>query len=257
MNSTVTRAAAALVLSLLGCQRRPAGIAHLLWVRGTEPARHALRIARGRLTVPATAFWGWRSAALATGGYVFYNTNVLNHYLPTKTRLDRRPSREEVPQYENLEHPRITDVQADVDIRPAERSVDVRGHYTLRNKTDKPIPVLHLYLSPEMTVRRLEVPGAHLEMEDKDYGYRIYRFDQPLAPGATLMVAFDLTRTDRGFVNNDAPTDLVYNGTFFTNLAYFPHIGYSKQLELDDPNERRRAGYPVQRLRRSTTLPRG
>jgi len=228
------------------------GVAHLLWIRGTEPGRAMrLRIARGRLTAPATAFMALAlGGALATGGYVFYNTNILNHYLPTKTRLDRMAEFEKkYRQYENLEHPRITDVQADVDIRPAERSVDVRGHYTLRNKTDKPIPVLHLYLSPEMTVRRLEIPGARLEMEDKDYGYRIYRFDQPMAPGATLLVSFDLTRSYHGFVNNGAPTDLVYNGTFFTNLDYFPHIGYSKQLELDDPNERRRRGLPpVQRL---------
>ncbi len=38
--------------------------------------------------------------------------------------------------------------------------------------------------------------------------------------------------------------NLVYNGTFFNNFDYFPHIGYEHGLEIGDPNERRRRGLP-------------
>jgi aminopeptidase N len=100
-----------------------------------------------------------------------------------------------------------------------------------------------------VTVHALDVPGGRLESEDRDQGYRIYHLAEPLQAGATLEVTYDLSMADRGFVNNGAQNLLVYNGTFFNNFNYFPHIGYVKNLEILDPNDRRRRGLPpVQRL---------
>ncbi|HET6373540.1 MAG TPA: ABC transporter permease subunit, partial [Candidatus Polarisedimenticolia bacterium] len=227
-------------------------VAHLLWVRGSESRlKLRLRIARqriGRATVATLccALLG----VLTTGGWIVYNTTVLNRYLPSNRRLDRQAEFEKrYKQYETLKGPRVTGVYADVDLFPERRAADIRGRYVVRNKTDRPIEVVHLYLNPDLTIRSLAVEGGRLETEDKDLGYRIFRLDAPLAPGAETKVTFDLSMTSQGFVNHDSNTHLVANGTFFNNFDYFPHIGYQRFGELDDPNERRKRGLPpVQRL---------
>jgi ABC-type transport system involved in multi-copper enzyme maturation permease subunit len=226
--------------------------AHLFWVRGTETSR-ALRWreARRRLTTPAAAALGLALAGVvATGGFIFYNTNILNHYRPSKTGFDMQAEFEKkYKPYEKQRLPRIVDVKADVDIYPERRAADVRGRYVLRNKTGEPIDTLHLYLNPDVTIRRLEIPGGSLEMEDKDLGYRIWRLATPLAGGADMTVSFDLGVENRGFVNEGLRSELVANGTFFNNFDYFPHVGYTRTRELEDPNERRRRGLPpVQRF---------
>jgi hypothetical protein len=227
-------------------------VAHLLWVRGSESSFILrLRVARQRLTRPAAAtlLAAVAGAALA-GAFIFYNTNILNHYRPTKTQFDRRASYEkQYRQYLALPQPRVTDVEADVDIYPETRSVAIRGHYLLRNKTASPIDRLHLSMNPDVIVHALNPSGARLDMEDKDLGYRIYRLDPPLAPGADMRVDYDLAIENRGFVNNGARNEIVANGTFFNSADFFPHVGYSKFGELDDPNERRRRDLPpVQRF---------
>lgn len=60
-------------------------LGHLFWVRGTETGlRQRLRIARGRLAKPVAVAMGTLAAGFtATGGYIYYNTDVLNTYQST------------------------------------------------------------------------------------------------------------------------------------------------------------------------------
>ncbi len=227
-------------------------LAHLLWVRGAE-SRLALRlrIARQRLGRPSAAgLLAALAGAAACGGWIFYNTNVLNHYLPANVRADRQAEFEKrYKQYEAMKGPRVTDVYADVDILPETRGVEIRGRYLIRNKTQAPIDAVHLTLNPDVVIRSLAVEGGRVEIEDKDLGYRIFRLDVPVQPGEERRVTFDLSVVNRGFVNDGSNTRLVANGTFFDNYDYFPHLGYSRAGELDDPNERRKRGLPpVQRF---------
>src|SRR5206468_769917 len=160
-----------------------------------------------------------------TGGFIYYNTNILNRYVPTKTRYDRQASYEKkYRQYLDLPQPRITDVEADVDIHPETRSVDIRGRYMLENKTAAPLDHLHLYLNPDVTIRSLQPQYGILEMQDKELGYRIYRLDPPLQPGASMTVSFDLAIESHGFVNNGERNEVVAKGTFFDNIVFFPHV---------------------------------
>ncbi|MGH9868979.1 MAG: ABC transporter permease/M1 family aminopeptidase [Candidatus Polarisedimenticolia bacterium] len=229
-------------------------LSHLLWVRGAESGtRIRLRLARQRFgRGPAFALSAALAGAAATGGWIFYNTAVLNHYLPSKTRMDLQAEFEKkYKQYETRRGPRITDVQADVDIHPESRSALIRGRYLMKNTTAQPVTEVHVTLNPRVTIRSLSIPGASPTMEDAELGYRIYSLAEPLAPGAEISLAFDLSVENRGFVNNDANTKLVANGTFFDSSDYFPHLGYSRFGELDDPNERRKRDLPpVQRFPR-------
>ncbi|HEX9984550.1 MAG TPA: M1 family aminopeptidase [Thermoanaerobaculia bacterium] len=223
-------------------------IAHLLWVRGTESRfSKRLRAAKLRFSKPVMAaliatFAGFAS----TGCYIFYNTNVLNTYRPGDAREKMQAEFEKkYSKYEWLAQPRITDVKAEVDIFPERRGLEIRGQYTLANKSGKPIGELHVTYNPEVIKeKQFTVPGTRLQQDDRELGYAIYTFAPPLAPGATTTLSFRTTFQPEGFVNGASNTNVVYNGTFINSGSYFPHLGYSDGVELQDRNKRRKHGLP-------------
>ena len=220
---------------------------HLLWVRGTEPRfRLRLRVAGQRFGGPVrAAFAAAAIGAIGAGSWVYYNTNILNRYIPEDVRLDRLADYEkEYKKYETIAMPRITDAKVDVDIYPDRRTADLRGRYLLVNKTAGPIDVVHVGINPMVTIRKLEVERGRMESEDLRQGYRIYRLEEPLAPGATMTLAFDVSMSFPGFVNAGTRRQIIQNGTFFDSSDFLPHLGYQRRAEMDDPNERRKRGLP-------------
>ena len=220
-------------------------VCHLLWVRGTEGGlRQRMAIARQRFGKPVAAALALFVIAFAgTGCYIYYNTNVLNEYETTKEREKLQAEAEKkYKKFEHMAKPRITAVQADVDIHPERRALDIRGTYTLVNKSGQPLRELHVSVNPRMTKWKIDVPGTRLKSDDAKLGYRIYTFDQPMQPGATLPMRFETAFVPKGFVNGESNTNVVENGTFINSAAYFPHLGYNDGAELQDRNKRRKYG---------------
>jgi ABC-type transport system involved in multi-copper enzyme maturation permease subunit len=222
-------------------------VTNLFWVRGTDSgARMRTKIAGIRLTAPKRFLIGLAVAAfIATGSYIFYNTNILNEYATDDDSQKRQAEYEKnYKKYKGIPQPRITQVKADIDIFPSKRKVEVRGHYLVKNKTATPIDSLHLLIDKDLLITKMNVPNGKLVLADKKLGYYIYTLATPLAPADSLRLDYDLAYVTRGFVNNGSNTNIVYNGTFFNNVRYFPHIGYSSDFELQDRNERKKRGLP-------------
>ncbi len=225
---------------------------HLLWVRGKETAwALRLRLARRRLRRESASTLAIAAMAfLVLGGWIFYNTNVLNEYVPPNTQRDRQASYErEYRRFAGIAQPRITTVYTEVDIRPEVREVDIRGTYGLENRTGVAIDSLHLTIPTDVQVRTLTVPGGAAAVLDTVLGYGIYALETPLPPGGTLNLGFDLAVRTPGFVNHGSNTNVVHNGTFLNSFQFLPSIGYVSAVELQDPNERRKRDLPpVQRM---------
>ncbi|HEY0372643.1 MAG TPA: hypothetical protein VGD79_11615, partial [Thermoanaerobaculia bacterium] len=219
---------------------------HLMWVRGTDGGfRPRMSIARQRFSKAVLlALFASLAGFAATGCYIYYNTNVLNEYSSTKDReLLQATAEKKYKKFQHMLKPRITDVQADVAIYPERRAVDIRGTYTMVNKTGRPLTEMHVAVNPQsLTKWKIEIPGARLKSDDHDLGYMIYKFDQPFAPGATLAMKFETGFAAKGFVNGEANNKIVANGTFFDSQSYFPHLGYDNSVELQDRNKRRKYG---------------
>ena len=78
---------------------------HLLWIRGVAGSlRDRLRLARQRFTRPVGAVLATLALGFAgTGGYIFYNTNLLNEYIPGDVREERQARYEQqYKQYEGI-----------------------------------------------------------------------------------------------------------------------------------------------------------
>lgn len=218
---------------------------NLFWVRGRETAaRRRLTLASARFGQPAKGVAAVAAAAfMALGGWIFYNTNVLNEYRTTKQQEAAIAQYEErYKRHEHTPQPRITAVDLNVDIFPKWRDVLARGTYRLRNKTGVPIDSVHLQIPREVEVRRLVFDRAHRKvLEDEERGYRIFALNEPLQPGDSLTLTFSLAYVSRGFENETGGTQIVHNGTFFNN-ALLPSVGYNAQQELQDDDTRKRYG---------------
>ncbi|MET1112000.1 MAG: aminopeptidase [Allosphingosinicella sp.] len=205
--------------------------AHLLWRRGTDISlRHRLRLARGRLAGAA----GWIAGAAlltfgATGAYAFYNINVVNDYR-SQAAAEARLARfeKEYGQYRDLPQPAVTDVRLDVDLYPGERRAEARGRYTLRNVTDRPLGEVHLRSQTRaLEIVDLALAGGRLVSEDRDFGYRIYRFDRPMQPGEERVMTFRTVRARRGFADGRPDQKLVENGAYLDHSDLAPSIGFA------------------------------
>lgn len=223
-------------------------LANLMWVRGSDPRfKLRLREARHRISPVYLGLFAFAGAGfIASGAYVYYNTNVLNTYKPSKWSEDHVVEYEEkFKQYEGLPQPRVTAAKMDAAIYPEERRVDLKGTLTLENRTQQPIETLHVLLDSDVQWPLISLDEFHtLESGDVEMGYRIYRLASPLQPGASMEVQFESRYEEPGFKNGGTNTDIVENGTFFHNDRYLPHFGYNPDFELSDADERRKRGLP-------------
>ncbi len=233
------------------CALLLATVAALYWPRGTaQGGKERRRIARARFRAPARTLVAASLAGFVVlGAWIFYNTNVINRYLPGDlVKQEKADYEKHYRRYLGLPQPRITAVKADVDIFPAEHRFDLRGQYVLVNKTDQPIENLHVLLDPNLRLVSAEFAPHDLVSDDRVTGYRIYRLKQPMAPGATMNFDFVIEYQSRGFRNTPDDTLVVDNGTFISGKQ-FPHLGYFPEEELTDRNDRRKYGLgPVPRL---------
>lgn len=226
-------------------------IAALYWPRGTAQGwKERARVASQRFAMPSRVLIAASLIGFAgLGSWIFYNTNIVNRYVPGDLAKQEKADYEKrYRQYKGLPQPRITDVKVDLDIYPKERRLDVRGHYTLVNKTGGPITDVHMLMPIELKLVSLQFAPHDVVSDDRIAGYTIYRLKQPMQPGASMDFDFVVQYWSKGFRNTPDDTHVVDNGTFFDNRM-FPHFGYQEDAQLVDRNDRRRYGLgPVPRM---------
>jgi ABC-2 type transport system permease protein len=220
-------------------------LANLLWVRGRDTrVRDRLREAKARFTPRmALATTIATLVVLATGGWILYNTNIVNEYRTSTERQNVRAGYERrYKRYETLPQPLIAHTSLNVELHPERRSADVRGTYLLENRTTAAIDTIHVLLDEDVDSRTLVFDRATRRLShDRRHRYDIYALDRPLQPGQTMQLRFHVASAPRGFTNRRAGGEVVGNGTYF-DRSWLPMIGYQPELELSDPGERKQHG---------------
>src|SRR5450432_235494 len=214
--------------------------------RGAEDslrARVRLAIQRAPRLAPAALLFALIAAG--AGSWYFYNTHVLNEYLDSKARRDIQADYEsKFKQYENLLQPKVTAVDATINIYPERRSFDGSVRMTLENKTGQPVPQIHI-TDQKQSVTNLQFDRPfHVVSTAPRNMYTIYALDQPLAPGETITLTCNVGHQTRGFRDGNELPEFAYNGTFFDS-DYVPYVGYNTNIEVDDPRRRREEHLPA------------
>ncbi|MBI4904048.1 MAG: ABC transporter permease [Acidobacteria bacterium] len=218
--------------------------ATLLWVSGRDADLGSrLALARRRFTRRAA---GLATAAVALiltlGSFLFYNTNVLNQYRTASDGLAWRAEYERrYGQYKGIRQPELTGANLRVEIYPDRREAEIRGTFHLVNTGPDAIDSVHLAIKPAVHTMavRFDRPVRNV-LSDEEFGHRIYALETSLQPGELLQLHFEVHFKPRGFSNRGMDASVVANGTYFTNDAWLPAIGYQADRELRSAGDRRK-----------------
>ena len=221
--------------------------AYALWRRGiTVALLPRMKYLRARLRGGALAVFAIGALAwVASGAFIYHNTNRLNRYItaPEHDELIAQLEKQFL-RYETLPQPRITGVTLNVQLYPLETRVATTGSYRIQNRTASPIGVLHLTYPERAVLDSFALEGARLDREWPEYHYRIYKLDPALQPGEIRELKFATSLGERGFPNGAPLTRIVGNGSFIDNMEITPTIGLSRYGLLTDRAKRRKHGLP-------------
>ncbi|MFD2516016.1 ABC transporter permease subunit [Pontibacter locisalis] len=221
-------------------------VARLFWVRSmSQDLNLRLQLTRHRFT-RATALTAAVAAVLVLvpGGYIFYNTNVLNTYTTASDRTEQSAQYElKYGKYKHNPQPLLTGTKLRVELYPDKRIADISGTYTLVNKSDVPIDTIHLATvqSVKTGAVTFDRPFAKTQ-EDEQLGHSIYTLEKPLQPGDSLRLSFEVKYDAQAFPHKGIDASVIRNGTYFINYSWLPAIGYQAYRELRDNGERKKYG---------------
>ncbi|MCQ8185285.1 ABC transporter permease/M1 family aminopeptidase [Parvularcula maris] len=215
-----------------------------LWSRGSlDPMLSRIKRLPSRLGGRGQAvFAGSLAAFAAMGGFVYYNTNVLNEYQKAEARRDAAEEFERTyRQYEWDPQPEIVSVDLDADLYPKERRAVLSTEYVLENQTDEAIATMQVDYARLSEVQAHEVEGARVTTEDEGFNHYIFTFDPALQPGERRVMKSTVEISNPGFRSGNNLSPVRENGTFIdsSNLA---QIGWGEEKILTDRAERRKRG---------------
>jgi len=225
-------------------------LGYALWRRGTE-SRLWPRLKRlpRRLTGKAGLTFAAAAAVfVGAGGFIFYNTNVLNPY---RTSIDQEKWQADYEKaligYADTPRPKIVSMTLKVDIYPDEPRLTTWGSYVVENRTSQPLKEIHVAFDRDVKVSALNIQGGRAQQTPYDrFNYRIFALDTPMLPGERRTIGFTTERSQRGFRNSGNETRVVPNGTFVNNAEFAPFLGMERSGLLQDRAKRRKYGLPVE-----------
>jgi len=234
-----------------------AALSSLWWARGSEDGLRLRMAGAGNKANKMS----WLVVALGAlvfiscGGFIYYNTNIQNKFMTDFQEEEWQANYEKkFKKFETAPQPKITEVHLNVDIFPYTRSLHTTGMYVLKNKTSTAVDSIHVMIPRNVKINGITFSKqAGLTLDDSTYKYRIYKLPQPLQPGDTITLSFNLDLESHGF-HQEMTAGLgapVYNGSFINNKQFLPSIGYNNERELSDNNDRKKHGLGY----RLTSLP--
>lgn len=218
-----------------------------LWRRGAETRLmpRIRRLPRRLAGTPGLIMGAGLLVFAGLGGWIFYNTNVLNTYRPAVDEERWLAQAEKtLSAFMDAPQPTVTDVVLDVALEPAALRALTRGRYTVENKTAAPLAQVHVLWPPDLKMEELSVEGATRTRSFDDYNFTIWTFRTPLQPGEKRAISFRTRLEERGFPNARAQTRIVANGSFISNLEISPQLGLDRGVFLTDRATRRKYGLP-------------
>jgi hypothetical protein len=170
---------------------------------------------------------------------------VVNTYVSEKENEQEEVDYElTFKKYEGLNQPRYFSHQFEIHVYPESRSLEARVVSLARNISNQPITDLHFTIPSIPDSVKILIKNAFPKLINNRLKYRIYTLTEPLMPGDSIKIQFDILKKNKGFENEVSFLQLTNNGTFFNNTDIVPQIGYVSNNEVADKNRRRELNLP-------------
>jgi len=192
------------------------------------------------------------TSMIASGGYIYYQTNVFNVFMTKEQSLDKQANYEQqYAQFKTMPIPTVTDINVDVNIYPNKRGYDAKGGYVFENKTDKPIEQLLLsVVSSGHVEQAITIDSATLITFDETHKQYIFQLDKVMVPGDVRKLNFELNITHNGFTELDGEHFVTKGGAYIELEDVIPQFGFDERLIMGDEEERLKRGLVVDVLER-------
>lgn len=224
-------------------------LSYTLWRRGadTRLIPQLVRLPR-RLAGAAGATVAVLLVSFAgVGGWIYYNTNVLNDYRSSLAGEARLADMERaLLQYEDAPQPKVTDVVLNVELFPREHRAVTTGSYTIENRTGAALTEVHLMWPQQLELDTVEIDGATLADDfaehEQSFPFQIWRLETPMQPNERRQIRFTTRYEAPGFTNDGSAIPVNNNGTFMNDRMLAPVLGFDRSGLLQDRARRRRYG---------------
>lgn len=233
-----------------------------IWLRFTYMLRHISSEQKKGLAVLTILF-------LISGSFIGYNRYCLNPYISEDEANQMQLAYEtKYSKFANVPQPVITDIDLKADIFPEQRFVQINGCYILNNIHNQPIDTVLVNLNDWNLKNSKDIVfdrGFDKKLHAPEYGFRIFKLQEPLQPGDSMKMFFEYDIAAEGFTDNLPKNEIVENGSCLMlssfSSACFPLIGYNVNVEMIRDSERVKYGLkpkpdapPVQMARRSRAI---
>ena len=220
----------------------------LFWVRGIPSSfkeRFFIAIKRFK-GVTVIGFLVFLTGFFILGFTIYKENNIDNKRTSSKEREALSVKWEkDYKKFENYAQPRITAVNAKMNLFPKERNFEASVVMTLVNKTDVAIDSLFLNHNGLPSTFTFSLANT-LVLEDTIQNFDIYQFDQKIQPGDSLTLTVTVKNKTNTILRNNSP--VIENGTFI-NSGIFPTLGYASGGELRDNKTRKKFDLPPNNLK--------
>ncbi|MFA8435085.1 MAG: ABC transporter permease/M1 family aminopeptidase [Marinifilaceae bacterium] len=193
---------------------------------------------------------------LILGGYIYYNTNVLNDFnTPYESELLQMDYEKTYKKFEYTQQPKITDVSIEVDLFPESGEMMAKGEYLLCNPGQEAIDTLLINRNQFVDSVWFDRKTELIQVDKKQKIY-LYHLEQPLQPGENLKLAFAFKGENKGFNQSGSANIAEKNGSFLYN-SLFPSIGYNSKREIFSKRIREKHKLPERPIALKRTNPNG
>jgi ABC-type transport system involved in multi-copper enzyme maturation permease subunit len=197
---------------------------------------------------------GWTAVALAVPalalGIALWIVVNQGFQGATAEKLRKDYWRENLATWINQPLPYVSHVEMDIDLHPAERSLDARGFYDLQNRKPQDLDWFPVTGGIAWKDLAWTLDGQPWKPEER-HGLYVFRLPRPLAPGASVRLGFRYRATVLpGVSKNGGPVELgefiLPSGVLVTgrNPDFVPKVGFDPQIGVDDKNRTEPRIYP-------------
>ncbi|MEO8720560.1 MAG: hypothetical protein ABI297_09415, partial [Ginsengibacter sp.] len=187
--------------------------------------------------------WPSISAILLFGMMmIFSSTKFLNGYQPKNEQADLQAQANYEKLYRKFQdspQPTITDVTTHVDLYPEKNFYNIRGTYSLKNKSTEIIHKILINFSDDFTINKAVLTTGDKNISIKDQ-YQLIELQQPILPNGQAKFEFEISYAWKAVNGHKSFNAIVHNGSFMRISRYYPSFGYLSDNEIQDEFERKK-----------------
>lgn len=183
---------------------------------------------------------------IGSGATIYVNTSVTNNFQSQKdVECYKLSYEQQLKRFEEVANPEIKGIALEVDLFPSKGAYNLKGTYTMVNPGTEPITEIHTQedFDENILTHTLSFNREYaLKEEYQGFKYSVYQLTQPLAPGDSITMAFEMSYAQKGFAQPRRQY-IPQNAAFFTE-SHLPSLGYESGFEIEAAPTRIRLGLP-------------